>query len=349
MKWKEWLWRQNKEALFILVFSSIIGFIISTKLSFTMAARHKQAFFIFPIKYLLFLAIGTVLYTIFSSLDWKRLEEYLPKCFYLFVFLCILTLILGRKINGVRRWIFIGSFSLQASEFLKFLILYMNAKYLAQDQHWKCVINLGISCILFLLQPDLGMTVLMIFSSCVQIVTVNKNLKLYVKLLMIVIVLLLLSGIFLATYSHNRFSIFLGKEKGYQIVQGLKLLKQSSIFGIPATIYIPDSHCDFVFTEVCGFFGIIVGIFITFLPILLYKSILPHLNKKTLCDDRKQIFLLGLSSQYLIQCYIHICSNLSIIPTKGMNLPIISFGGSNVICYFWFFGLISSLTVRNKD
>jgi cell division protein FtsW (lipid II flippase) len=346
--WKHWFWKQNKEVLFIIIFSSLIGFIISAELSFVMQTRMQQLFLSFPLKYVIFCLVGIILFFIFSLVKWHKLRNWLPRLFYIILILTFITLLIGRKTNSVRRWIFIGPISIQTSEFLKVLVLYMNAYYLSKNDHKMCLVIIGISTFSLLLQPDLGMTLLLLSSSAVQIFAVYKNIKTYMKIFAGLFGLLLLSGIFLATYAKNRLLIFLGKKQGFQVIQGLKLLKQSSLFGSINNIYVPDSHCDFVFTEICGFFGIIIAIIIICLPLLLNKSIWSYFDVKTFENDEKQIFLLGLGAQYTIQTYIHILSNLVIIPTKGMNLPMISFGGSNVLSYFMLFGLISSITNR-KD
>lgn len=345
--WKKWLWKQNKEILFIITFSCLLGFIISSKLSFIMQHRMKNNFWIFPLKYSVFVVLGGILYLFISSWSWEEAQNKIPKLFFFFIFLTLLTIIVGKKINGVRRWIFLGPISLQSSEFLKVVTPYMTAKYLSEDNHLMSVISIFVSCALLLLQPDLGMTILLLTTCAAQIFLVKKNLKLYAKILGSIIVLLFISGIFLAKYAKKRILIFLGKEQGYQITQGLKSLKKSTIFGVPSSVYIPDSHCDFVFTEICSFFGIIVAIMVIILPLILSRVVRKRLDEN-FSQDPKQIFLLGLFIQYNTQSYIHILSNLAIIPTKGMNLPLISFGGSNVICYFMLFGLVASI-VNKKD
>lgn len=346
--WKKWFWKQNKEVLFIVIFSCLIGFLITSELSFVMQNRSKAHFLFFPLKYLIFVFLGIIIFSLISGRSWEQIKKISPKMFLMFLFLTFLTLIIGQKNNGVRRWIIFGPICLQSSEFLKILILYMNANYLAENNHKMCLICLGVTCVSLLLQPDLGMTLLTLISSGAQIFAVKKNIKFYLKLFVIILICLVLSGVFLATYAKNRLLIFLGKKQGFQVIQGLKMLKKTSIFGAAVDIYIPDSHCDFVFTEICGFFGIIVAVVIICLPIILNRSLWSYFDSKTFENDSKQIFLFGLGAQYFIQTYIHILSNLVIIPTKGMNLPLISFGGSNVMSYLLLFGFISCLTKKKS-
>jgi cell division protein FtsW len=343
---KKWFWQQDKVILFTMLFSLFIGFMTITKLSFVLSNRFSSHFLFFILKQGIFIFIGLICFFIFSIINWNKMKRILWIGFVLFLIITFITVVIGTKVNGVRRWLHFGSFTLQSSEFLKVFSIYPIAYLLSKSKHSLVIILLFITVGSLLIQPDLGMSFLVSSTAASQIFLKGQNLMLYFKIFGVVLIFGILSALFLAEYAKNRILIFFGQKKGFQIEQAIKLISSSSIYGQnDSNIYIPDSHCDFIFTEICGFFGIFIAIVIIFLPILINLRIFQK-TKEDYDSDDKQLLMLGIGFHYAIQMYFHILSNLGVVPTKGVTLPFFSFGGSSIIAQCCLFGILSSILKR---
>ena len=328
---KKWIWELDKVVFFSIFFLEFLSSITVLKLSYIMSNRFKTSMdLIFFFKHFVFIFISIILIFIFSRLEWKTARKYAIYIFFIALSLNFVTIIFGQKSNGVRRWIRFGSFSLQSSEFLKALIIIPITQYLMESDHKKVIKLLSISVISCLLQPDLGMTFLIISSSVSLIFLRGENFSHYIKIVLISLCGLFFSGAFLAKYALNRIMIFFGKKEGFQISQSLKALSTSTLFGEKDHIYIPDSHCDFIFAEIVSTFGILIGILIISIPISLFFYVI---NKTKNYEEGEKYIALGIVNQLCIQSYLHILSNLAFIPTKGLNLPFVSFGGSSLMAH----------------
>ena len=256
---KKWFWQQDKVILFTMLFSLFIGFMTITKLSFVLSNRFSSHFLFFILKQGIFIFIGLICFFIFSIINWNKMKRVLWIGFVLFLIITFITVVIGTKVNGVRRWLHFGSFTLQSSEFLKVFSIYPIAYLLSKSKHSLVIILLFITVGSLLIQPDLGMSFLVSSTAASQIFLKGQNLMLYFKIFGVVLIFGILSALFLAEYAKNRILIFFGQKKGFQIEQAIKLISSSSIYGQnDSNIYIPDSHCDFIFTEICGFFGIFI-------------------------------------------------------------------------------------------
>ena len=155
---------------------------------------------------------------------------------------------------------------------------------------------------------------------------------------------IIISGAFLTKYAANRLMIFFGKKEGFQISQSLKLFASSKIIGEDINnIYVPDSHCDFMFAEIVSGFGVISGLIVIAIPLIMF---LITLNKTKKLPLFNRLVAIGIANQIAIQSYFHILSNMALVPTKGLNLPFAGFGGSALIAHSICIGLLLNLTRR---
>lgn len=343
---RKWFWQIDKLIIICLGFLELLGNFTILKISYTMSSRFKTSYdLIFFFKHFTFTGISIFLIFVFSYLPWKRTKKICNFLFFVFLFLNFLTIIIGSKSNGTRRWIHLGGlFSLQSSEFVKTLIVFPVADFLSKGKHKQNLILIGISVLSCLLQPDLGMTFLILSSSSSLIFLKGENLKQYASIVMFSLIGLFISGVFLAKYALNRIMIFFGKKSGFQIIQSLKSFSEASLIGeTQNNIYIPDSHCDFMFAELVSSFGIIIGIIVILIPMILMFHINDKNKKYSDCD---KLISNGIVLQLAVQTYFHVLSNLAFVPTKGLNLPFVSFGGSSILAYSLSFGALLSLTKR---
>ena len=268
----------------------------------------------------------------------------------------------GDKIHGAKRWVFLFGFSLQPSEFIKPFFVILSAWFITKGLEgkkfgFKIIFSLFflISCLL-INQPDFGMTVLFMLVFFSQLFIAGLSITL---VLFSIILVVLVSIISYFSMSHvrirvdNYFSYFFDPLScvSCQIDQSIKAFKSGGIFGKglgQGTFkdITPDNHTDFIFSiagEELGFLFCAALIFI-FL-IIVIRGLLIILKKRDLCIT---ITVTGLVTLFGLQALINIGSSLGAIPTKGMTLPLISYGGSSMLSSAMLIGFLLSYTRKNN-
>ena len=332
--------------LFYLFLLSL-GIALMSLVSLSLELRLAQQSFSFVKKQVFTSIICIIITYVLSQLSFKYLKRLSYFILVSSLIVTILTLYSGDVINGVHRWIFIMGYCIQSSEILKVSLIIPVALLLTNKKHLLNMLLIFISIGLVLLQPDLGMAFLISITVGMEIFLVGERLWLYIISGIIVIVAAIFSFRFMAWYAAERVLIFLGKTKGFQIKQALKVLSSCNFWGSANyNIYIPDEHCDFIFTKLCASFGIAAGL----LYIFSLFFIAYHISKKIRYKNHlSQIIAFVVMFQFFIQNIIHILSNLGFIPTKGMTLPLVGFGSSGMIAYSISFGILLNVLQTNTD
>ena len=203
---------------------------------------------------------------------------------------------------------------------------------------------------MLLLQPDLGMTLLITSIWVFQLLITGVPILFFIFLIFLIPSVILLAYNF---YSHVyvRINDFIFGTN-FQANQALKLFNDAGYFGKgigegSLKNNLPDAHTDFIFSVIAEEFGLIVCLIIILIyAIIILRSIIIAFN----CDDVFQILSISsLSALIGIQSLIHITSNLSLIPTKGMTLPLLSYGGSSTVSAAIVIGFLLSLTRKRID
>lgn len=268
-----------------------------------------------------------------------------------------LTLVYGVEIKGARRWLTIAQMSLQPSEFLKPALAVMVADMLARgvSMGWAVVV-LGLSAAPLLLQPDLGMAAvftIIVFSQCFAaglpwIWTVGGAAS----------ALAAVAGAFVIfPHAAHRVQVFLaggGQDpfgSQYQILQALKSFASGGLWGRgPGAGVVlnslPDGHADFVFAVAGEELGLVACLLILALYGIIVFRTLGALSQEI---DRFYVLAgVGLIIQFAVQTLMNMASVLRMIPTKGVTLPFLSYGGSSLISLCWGVGMILALTRRYR-
>ena len=265
----------------------------------------------------------------------------------------------GTPIKGATRWIDLGIVSLQPSEFAKpsfiVLISWLMAESFKKEVPGKFIafIIYLIFAITLILQPDIGQTILITLTA--SIIYFITGMPLFVGFIIFLLSLTgtALSYLYLDHFS-QRLNIFFNPSSGdtYQIDTANSAINNGGWFGVgPGDGVIknilPDAHTDFIFSVAAEEFGLIT----CFIIILLYAFIVFRGVSRSLSQEDlfAKIASIGLISLICIQVGINIAVNLGIIPTKGMTLPFISYGGSSAISIAITFGLILAFTRVRKN
>ena len=344
-------WKEIDKLNFILIsILLVIGIILSFSLNEDL---------IFFNKHLIFSIIAFIIMIYFSSLGIHSLRRISLFSFIFFILILFLILLLDYEVKGSKRWLRIYRFSLQPSEFIKPFYFMLTAWFIVQGINGRnyYLITLFFSFVvvsgLIILQPDFGMTFLIFLTFFSQLFIAGLSIYLIIFSFLLLFFLSFLSYYYF-DHVQKRIETFLNPlADTYQIDLSIRAFKSGGFFGKgpgQGTLKekIPDANTDFIFAvagEELGFF--ICSIIILLILVIIIRFLLKLLKIQ---DPYSIIASVGLISCFGLQSLINIFSSLSIIPTKGMTLPYISYGGSSMISSAILFGLLLSLTkVRNEN
>ena len=354
-----WWWTVDRPLLFSFLTLLILGILLSLAGSPSTADRlHIDSFYF--VKRHALLTIPAIFILFISSLASPRLLRYI--CWGvlgLSIVMLVFTPFVGMEIKGARRWIPLGGFSLQATEFVKpsFIVI---AGWLFSQQNRYPLSGHLLSFILYLvlvglilMQPDFGMTFIISATWLIQIFLAGLPV-LWIVLLGVLGILSVISAYFFFPHVASRIDQFLDPSVGdqYQITQSLEAFKSGGIFGQGPgegifKRYLPDAHADFIFPVAAEEFGFFFCIFVLGLYAFIFTRGI------YLARREKNLFLIlslgGLIAQFTLQAFVNIASALKLIPTKGMTLPFLSYGGSSLLGTALGAGLILSMTRKRTD
>ena len=307
---------------------------------------------------------GTIL--IIKKINIQTILKYSKYFYWLSIILLVLVLFFGKETNGARAWFNFGIFSFQPSELTKLtLILYLSDIASRNKPDFRLILKVSIltiiPSILVFLEPDTG-AIIFYFLSAIAILYFAPIKKYWFLILLGIIILL--GGTFIILYIYNRdllikligTSFFyrierlitFQTESSYQLENALIVMGSASFFGTglnKISLYIPEAPTDFIFAFTIGNFGIFTG----FLILLCYLLIDIFLINQYLKQKNKKIKLVLISfiSIFFFQQIINIGMNLGLLPIIGIPLPFLSYGGTTIIIYFLFLGIILNLLSKS--
>tara|TARA_A100001015_G_scaffold239168_1_gene272414 strand:+ start:1420 stop:2568 length:1149 start_codon:yes stop_codon:yes gene_type:complete len=272
------------------------------------------------------------------------------------IVMLVLVSVLGFEIKGARRWLSIFGFVIQPSEFAKTFFVVANAYILYQFNSYGFTVKYGFSAILFLListllviQPDIGMT-LTVCALWASQLFVNGISMYFVLLCLFLACVGIFSAYLFLPHVEDRINRFLDLEsKNYQVERSLDAFANGGYLGLGqgngvVKGFIPDSHTDFVFAVISEEYGSLTAILLLVLFFILIIRIVKFLLKEN--DRFIYLCLFGLMIQFTMQLVINTGVSMRLFPTKGMTLPLISYGGSSMLSMGFCFGLILNFTKK---
>lgn len=358
---KKW-WIEIDKVNFFIVFGIIIfGLMMTTSSSPAIAKKINVEKFFFVKKQMVFAMIAIILLVVISFLDQEKIKILGLVGLAITIVFLVAVLLFGSEAKGAKRWISLGGFSLQPSEFAKTFFIVVNAFLLQRFYFEKWQIKYGISCaLLFLmiclliLQPDFGMTLTFSIIWAVQLFIYGLPLPFISAMGVFAIIGGILAYIALP-HVEDRINKFLDSgEKNYQAERSIDAFVNGSFFGEGpgngvVKKFIPDAHTDFIFAVI----GEEYGIFSCIILVILFAYLITRIVKRALEEEDMFVYLAlcGLMIQFSMQVIVNIGVSLKLLPTKGMTLPFISYGGSSVIAMSICFGLILAFTKKkyHKD
>ena len=290
-----------------------------------------------------------------------KLLRFLCWLLFLGILVCLaITPFWGMEAKGAKRWLNVFGFSLQASEFMKPVFAVIAAWLFAQREGDGRPTPTDISVVLYvltigliILQPDFGMVFVI---SCVWFFQFYlAGLSLFWVYLMAGLGMVGSTAVyFIFPHVASRIDRFLNPKTGdqYQITQSLEAFRQGGLFGKGpgegvVKRHLPDAHADFVFSVAGEEFGFFFCVFILFLFLFITGRALWLARKEN--NFFLRLAISGIAVQFALQAMVNMGSALHLIPTKGMTLPFLSYGGSSIIATAFGMGMVLSFTKRRLD
>ncbi|HNS96878.1 MAG TPA: rod shape-determining protein RodA [Polyangiaceae bacterium] len=312
------------------------------------------------------LVAGGILAVIVASLDYRFLEQAGYVIYAVGVLLLIIVLILGKDIRGSARWIPIGSFSFQPSEFMKLALTIALAKYLHTDpkSEARTLRDLIVPTLLTLLpvvlvqqQPDLGTSIILalIFGSILVLTRIHWKTSLF-SIVSVSSVAILMWNYGLKDYQRGRITAFLNPEAdirgvGWHAHHARIAIGNGGFFGqgyMKGTqnqyLFLPDQYTDFpfpVFAEDWGFLGCMVLIGLYAFLILWSVRIAAQAR-----DRFGAVLAVGVGAMLFWHTIFNLGMVLGLLPVVGVTLPLFSYGGSSVITILIGLGLLMNVSLR---
>ena len=336
----------------------LIGLVMVYSASITLAdgpkyANYSSNFFLIRHLISLVIAIGVGIWAF--KIPTKVWDRYSPVIFGFTVLLLIAVLIpgVGKGVNGAKRWIPLGLMNFQPSELMKFAAVIFAASYTVQRQEYlhsfvKGMLPMGIAVALvgglLMAEPDMGAFVVVALIAFGILFLGGINAKLFGGLILVG----LMSGatmIALSPFRRGRMLAFMdpwqvdnAANKGYQLTHSLMAFGRGEWFGtglggsVEKLHYLPEAHTDFIMAvigEELGFIGVVVMIFLFYW--IVRRAFL--IGRTALQLDRSFAGLAAKGVAILIgwQAFINMGVNLGLLPTKGLTLPLVSYGGSGIL------------------
>ena len=318
-----------------------------------------------PKRQAIWVAIGLVLMLLFMAVDYHVLFDVAPILYGIGIILLIYLLVFGQLTAKVKSWIHIGPFQFQPSEFMKIFTALMLARFF--DSNDRAYLDfrsfmmamgiIGLPVGLIIVQPDFGTAAAFFPLVAVAMFFGGIRPRIWVAMILIVAIALPLGwAFFLKPYQKERVVIFLNPEMdplgdGYQVTQAKIAIGSGGIHGkgfkqgTQARLdYIPEHHTDFIFSvlgEEWGFIGVVIVLALYLFMIVQALTFAKHAR------DRGGTFLIiCLISFVIFHVIINVAMQIGVLPTTGIPLPLLSYGGSSTMMFFIAIGLILNVDMR---
>ncbi len=361
-KWKQgvlgWLTEPTPETLYdrqlvwIALGLMLTGLVMVTSASFPISSRLTGQPFHFMFRHGTFIVLALITSAVVLQVPLKRWFQYSHYLLAISIVLLVVVLVAGKSVNGASRWIPLGLFNLQPAEVAKLSLFVFMAGYLVRKSDevrssffggfFKPIAVFGSLALLLLFQPDLGTVIVMLVTLFGMLFIAGAKLIQFLFLMVVGIVAIVLLILF-EPYRMRRVTSFLDPWEdpfgsGYQLTQSLMAFGRGDWFGqglgnsIQKLEYLPEAHTDFVFAvlaEELGFIGV------TLVLLLIFSLVLKAIFIGRRAFESGELFgaylAFGIGVWFAFQTLVNVGAAAGIVPTKGLTLPLISYGGSSLI------------------
>ena len=355
------------DSLFLACVTSliIIGLVMVTSSTVDFAAtKFSNPLFFFK-KQLIFIILGLLILYIITHIKTKFYYDYGKYFLLLSLIISLLVHIpgLGVTINGATRWINLGFFTLQVSEVSRLFFFIWLSGYISRNDfnknYLKIFLFLSILMLAIVSQRDFGSMILLFVAFIIFSFLSHVQIKHLLKVLSLAIIPILLL-IVMYPYRIQRLLAFISpwddpQGSGYQIIASQIALSSGGYFGqglgssMQKLFYLPEQYNDFILAIIGEELGFIFLIFILLLYVIIFWRIIIFYKITSNVSKFSSNLILGIILLMMIQTVIHVLVNIGLFPTKGMGLPFISYGGTNLLLMFTYIGILVRIQIENKQ
>ena len=358
-----WWKNIDKSIFFLITFLFAMGLffsLVSTSLIASDKLDTNSYFFFF--KHLFYICIGIFIIFIFSSINTEKLFKYSIIFFFISLTSLFLVPIIGAEVKGSKRWIdlfFLPRF--QPIEILKPFLIIIFATILCSKRisslylrYLVSIFIVSLVSILLIIQPDIGQTLLVVFSWAVLIFASGINIFFLLGFSLFLLIFLIYLIIYVPRFDYiqSRVFSFFNRDIGthnFQSEKAIESITSGGFFGkgIGEGVLknrVPEAHTDYIISVISEEFGVIAIILILFLFLVLIYMVFKKINFEK--NEKVKLVLIGSISLILMQATIHIGVNIRLFPTTGITLPFLSYGGSSIVSISILSGIILNLTKR---
>ena len=323
----------------------------------------------FVMQNLVWITVGTFLIAIISFFDYRDFKKYMLQIYIFNGILLLLVRFAGKRTLGAQRWLKIGSFQLQPSEFVKIAIIiilayWITTKYKGGINNLKDIMG-GILpvvplLLLILFQPDLGTTLITVTAFFSFIFLYRTDMKsIWIIIIVIVISAYPIYRFVLDDYQRTRVTTFLKPEtdvrgSGWHVTQSKISIGAGGLYGKgilngsqSRLEFLPEAQTDFIFSvisEETGFLGSITIIILYFLLIFEIMKV-----SRVTHDPFGKLILYGISGVFFMHVIVNIGMTIGVVPVTGKPLLFLSYGGSSFISSFIMIGLVESIKINTIE
>lgn len=345
------------------------GLIMVASASVAIGEKSGSPLYFFE-RQVVFVMLGCLCGAMAFAVPMKSWENSGPLLLALTFFLLVLVLIpgVGVRVNSARRWLNFGLFRLQASEPARLAMILYLAGYIVRRQLQLQTslkglavpfLPLGLVGLLLLAEPDFGATAILIAVAMMMLFLGGARLNYLGGLFSMVSVAMVLL-VRLAAYRMTRVLVFTdpwadANGKGWQLTQSLIAVGRGEVFGVglgnslQKLLYLPEMHTDFIFAILAEEFGLLgVAGLLALFGVIVWRGFVIGQNAERLNCLFKAYLCYGLSSWFGMQAMINMAVNMGMLPTKGLTLPFVSYGGSSLITVLVMLALILRVDHENR-
>ena len=362
----EWFKPSTSQALYDRVLLTVslallaFGFIMVSSASLPTADRLTGNPFHFATRHGIYIVISLLVMLASLRIPTTLWNEHSGKLLLVGLAMLLVVLVVGHEVNGSQRWIKVGPITVQVAEMAKLFFYVYMASYLARREDEvreaikgfiKPLALLFIAAVLLLMQPDFGTVVVLSATTVAMLFLAGAKLwQFFAVFITCVLAMILL--IIVEPYRMQRFLTFLEPEKdpfgaGYQLMQSLIAFGQGQFSGaglgnsIQKLQYLPEAHTDFIMAVVAeelGFVGV-MGV-IAVVLMLVWRALI--IGRRCLMVDQRYggYLAYGIGVWFSIQAFVNIGVASGALPTKGLTLPLVSYGGTSLVVSALAIGLL---------
>ncbi len=343
----------DKTLVFVCVSLIVFGYLMVSSASLHLGAKLTGNLLHYPMRQLLHIVLGLVVGFCVCLVPMSFWERTGPFLFFVGLVLLAVVLIpgVGVKVNGSMRWLSLAGIRVQVSEIMKLIVVIYMAGFVTRHHDFvresvygliRPLLLLSSACVLLLLEPDMGSAVVIVTIAMGVMFLSGARLQQFVVLILGIIGVGVLAIVY-SDYRSARVTSFLHPwedpfGKSFQLVQALISFGRGEWTGVglgsgvQKLFYLPEAHTDFLFSVIAEEMGLlgVVSVIILF-ALLVWRAFVIAEMAEQLNEKFSAFIAYGLGIWFAFQSFVNMGVNMGVLPTKGLTLPFMSYGGGSMI------------------